>query len=187
MDKLASLLAGYVYKNDGLSAFSYETYKYSFLIFLETLAGILTGCLAAVWLNLKWEMVIFLLTFGSLRLYAGGFHCKTFAKCYMGSACIMVSALCVIKYLRIAFPVSFTILLISIVILTLFRPANNDNRPIQEDEAVYFKKKLLKMEAVVLLVYLVFIKMDKIHYGEAIALAAAIVSVLMLVGRWVKQ
>ena len=179
-------MAQHLYKGDGTDAFSYDTYRYTFLVLLESLAGLITGGFIAVLLDMKLEALLFLSVFFLLRSYAGGIHFKTFGKCYLGSMGIMTGVLCISKYFWIPVFVSTVIMILSISVLLIIKPADLENRSVEAIENIYFRRKLLQILVEVVLLYIIFAVMGRQQYAVLIAITTMVVVILVLLGRWIK-
>ena len=67
-----------------------EVYVYGMTLFLTTALGMLSIlALSAVFFGIA-DGVVFLLLFSCLRLYAGGYHCGTYAACFVVSNFVFV-------------------------------------------------------------------------------------------------
>lgn len=187
MEKLASILAEYVYRRNDPSTFSYETYKYCFLILLETALAVLTGGYIAVRLDMIAEAVVFLAVFFLLRSYGGGFHFKTFGGCYVGSACVMSGVLGMTKFWEITTPMTFMMLAISEAMIYFVRPMQDTDRMVEAEETVYYRKKLLQALAAVFILSIVLTVIGKTRYAQVVSITTAVVSTLVMIGKWNRE
>ncbi len=111
-----------------------ELYKYALKILEQWALNMIFVTLISVIMNMVKECLIMLLTFFCIRKFSGGFHCKSFLTCFLSSNTIIILFLAVIKYeifnqyvIKIAF-------VISVVIICLFSPIENKNKPLSRRE-----------------------------------------------------
>lgn len=183
MEKLASMLAGYMYRNSENSEISYDVYRYSFLLFLEMAAGSVTGAIMAVHMGVQAEALVFLGVFFLLRSYAGGLHLDTFLKCYFASTGILAGAFWLIKYWKAEFYISFLLILVFEGVLIVSNGCNSKNRAVSSEESVYFKKKLFWTLAITSLLYIVFAVAGYVRYSLAVSLAVSVSGILLILGK----
>ncbi len=183
MEKLASMLAEYMSRHNEGSAFSYDVYRYSFLLLLEMTAGGITGIIIAMYMGIPIEAIIFIGVFFLLRSYAGGLHLETFLKCYFASTGILFIAFWLIKHWKAEVYVSVLLMLLFGGILIASNGCNSKNRSVSSKESVYFKKKLFLTMTLTSCLYLVFVIMGYGRCSLAVSLAVTISGLLMVLGK----
>lgn len=183
MEKLASVLAEFMSRHNEGSEFSYDVYRYSFLLLLEMTAGGLTGIFMAMYMGVFVEAIIFIGVFFLLRSYAGGLHLETFLKCYLASTGILLIAFLLIKHWKAEFYLSFLLILLFGGILIVSNGCNSKNRSVSSEESVYFKKKLLWTMALTSCLYLVFAVIGYDRCSLAVSLAVTISGLLLVLGK----
>lgn len=92
--------------------------------------------------GLLWESIVFLVSFSSIRMYAGGYHCQKAIHCYIISSGIMIFVLTIIRITSALYilPISLLILLVSIPIILKLAPVGATNKPLDELEKQYYRK-----------------------------------------------
>lgn len=147
-------------------------------ITVNTVTALLIGYFLGMW----WHCIILLAAFIPLRSYAGGYHARGYISCYLESCVLLASALLFIKYfiyegtliVRI-----WQLFLVSVIIIFLFAPLADENKPISEKEAKVFKRRariiaMIEAAAVMGLTYF------QSTYSYAVMMAV-IISALVLV------
>ena len=93
--------------------------------------------------ELALESVVFLIAFSYVRTYAGGFHCQKVSNCYIMSTSIISLVLFIVRLTP-----ETCILILSIVILCMcipiiynLAPVETLNKPLEEAEQRYYRKK----------------------------------------------
>ena len=184
MEKLASVLAEYICDRSENPEFSYDVYRYSFLLLLEMAVGSITGILIAAYMAVLVEAAVFLAVFFLLRSYAGGLHCRTFSGCYFASTGILAGAFWLVKHWDAHPCVSLTLLLAFGGLLCLSNGCDSKNRPVSREESVYFKKKLHRTLAITGVLYLIVHILGYRQCALSVSLAVAASGLLMVIGKW---
>lgn len=182
-DRLKSGLVDNMVKSGVIQEEDAELYCYGF----DTLKAYL--CATAVTLGIGgimhsfWESIIFLIAFKTLRTTAGGYHASSYLRCFFSSGIVLILALGVIKYAKYI-PVWLIISLIVLNILTvfLFAPLPDDNKPINEKEQKYHKKKSRILNIVESVISLVLLPFQKTF---SVTILMACVTVTFLLVAWV--
>ena len=120
-----------------------DVYVYSFEIMLSTLQSFLALAVLAIVFGSVLETMIFLTGFVPLRLIAGGYHAKNHFRCFLILMFVYSAFLLVLFYLPLEFmlPVIVTSCLVSWVLVFLFAPSDDNNKPLTSEETVRFRKK----------------------------------------------
>lgn len=131
--------------------------------------------------------VTFVVLLMCLRRYAGGFHCKTAETCLLFSFLIYLLALLGYEFVQniptIACGISS---IISAVIVLIFAPVEDVNRPLDESEKIQYRQKAMIMLTVVLLIDMsaLLFGFDIVSYLSACSLTAnAVLIFLSKIGR----
>lgn len=128
-----------------------ELYEYSFLIMLEQVSIGLSIVLIALIFGVFFETVLYLVLFIPLRIYAGGYHAKTFSGCYIISVGMYLVYVILIKNIDISNKFMLISVLISYAIILLLAPVANPNKAMDIKEKKRFQTlvhRLLVVESV---------------------------------------
>lgn len=110
------------------------------------LLNICTALLIGVALNMLLEIVIYLICFLPLRIFAGGYHAKTQLRCYIMSSFTTVIILLGIQFLQQQESIwEFLSYIVSFGIIWIFAPVADANKPLLEKEQVIYQKKVRKV------------------------------------------
>ncbi|KAF5053177.1 regulator protein B [anaerobic digester metagenome] len=110
------------------------------------LLNICTALLIGVALNMLLEIVIYLICFLPLRIFAGGYHAKTQLRCYIMSSFTTVIILLGIQFLQQQESIwEFLSYFVSFGIIWRFAPVADGNKPLLEKEQVNYQKKVRKV------------------------------------------
>lgn len=77
-----------------------------------------------------------------LRSKAGGYHAKTRIGCYVFS-CSMITALCLLNRMVLPEFIHMVILVIANIIILVWAPVENENRPLEQVEINVFRKQVI--------------------------------------------
>lgn len=110
---------------------------------IEYLYGIGTMIALSMLFGLVFELVVFLGAFSYLRAYAGGYHCKTAFRCYLGSNGVVLSVLLAVRYTPSVYIswIMAGLLLLSIPTLILLAPMETPTKPLDEAERDHYRRK----------------------------------------------
>lgn len=95
-----------------------------------------------IYFNLIIESMVFMISYIYLRSYVGGFHLKSKVSCFATSVIINVFTLLVIKYNVLNNNGLYNIEIISTILILLFSPFENNNKPLSNNEKRILKKLL---------------------------------------------
>lgn len=120
-----------------------EVYEYSLELLLSTLLNFAAVIIIAVFARRILEAALFVFGFVPLRTIAGGYHAKNHFRCFM----ILLFTYSLFLLTVFLIPVNFilaatTILTISsILLIFLFSPVEDSNKPLSTSETKKFKRK----------------------------------------------
>lgn len=118
---------------------------------------------------------VFVAMYKTLRQYTGGFHCKTAEKCLAVSVLIYMP---IILLGSLSCPIVDAVMavaaLISSIILLVFSPIENENKPLDNGEKRKYKRIASIVTAIALLITIVtfLFSIKKIFYGVSWAISA---------------
>lgn len=159
-----------------------DLYLYGINQVLAIGANIVTTVLIGIGFGMVWESLFFLLMYIPLRTSAGGFHASTPLRCYVASSALIAMVLAVLRWLPFRFVSSLVGLLAGCVVVWLFAPVADQNRPFTSLEKSCFCRRsrgILLAEAVFAL-FFVFIGTEKI--AGCIILSVVVSGVMLLLG-----
>lgn len=106
-------------------------------------------------LNKALQAMLFIITFSFLRIYCGGYHCKTAITCEI--TFVLMTTLSII--LSDIFNVSFSLFLFALSVATLLIvcPVENENNPISPDKIAFYRTQIMKRILFILSIQLLFI------------------------------
>lgn len=119
-----------------------ELYEYSFLILLEQFSVWVSILCTAFIFGILWETVFYMVLFIPMRIYAGGYHARTFIFCYCISVGIFLAFAIIQHYITISRWFASIIILFSAVVMSLLAPMADSNKPISTLEESLFTSRI---------------------------------------------
>lgn len=193
LENIASCLTDHLYHHCSLDPAKKAIYKYGFQLSLSTVASMCSIVLLGAVLGNISSALLFLGIFFFLRLFTGGYHAPTYARCFLLTNTVYLAVYGLsqgLVHFRLFFflPV---IALASCVTIIILAPIQNKNHPMSE--ATYAKNRKVAIGLVILetslLVILYLWKFLHPHITVPIMslTAVAVMMLITLKGRRVKQ
>lgn len=183
LEALAYKIVSYQIHKGLLKEEDRNVYQYGYQMLMEYCINIAASMIIAVSFQACGIVLVFSLAYFLLRGYAGGYHAKTSAGCFLMSAVLLSAAVAAVRY---AGGINFNkwLLLAEAVMLPYVFckvPIPVKNKPITENEKARFGKRAKVLYGVELVIEIVFAGAGKTEYALAV-LAAHGVIFLMAVG-----
>lgn len=171
-------------------------YEYGMMLFLTTALGIVSVLLIAILFFNIWVGILYLFLFASLRVCAGGFHCKTYASCFFVSNFIFVIDMLFAGWLR-GLPffqeglVVASLVTFALIYIIWNAPVSNSCHPLTEKKRKKNRKKAIViaigMTVLIVCSLVLSMRIGVLCYVSSIATAVeCTIAILMLVEK-IKQ
>lgn len=131
-------------------------------------------------LDIVWQGLIFLLSFCSIRRYAGGYHADTQKKCSIISAVVVVLVFLCIKYWRVNHLIGILLQLSCYIVITILAPVDNKNRVLDSIERSKFRSNTIILSTI-FCVFSLFLYWNKCMYVFIPILMAYVVLAFSLI------
>lgn len=160
-------------------------YQYGIENGITILANIITSFLIGIFTKKLDLVLVFLLSFISLRIYAGGFHLEKKLTCYIYSNLILIVPLYGYEayYQLFSNIYAFILLCFIFLIITILSPVESRRRRYDSIEKKIFKKRSILILIVQSVIYLLLIQMGASRYAYIILVSLFIVAILLLIGK----
>lgn len=158
-------------------------YQYAYEVMLNLSVNIMIAILVAVAFKVPMQVAVFLISYIPLRSYCGGYHARTNGVCTIVSAILILLVCFVEKGLTgelaaIIVPMCFVV---SGLLIYKYAPVPDINKPLDEVEIVYYRKKsrlVWLIEAVIGAAFWYF----GLRAGVVIAISHVILSLMLVYG-----
>lgn len=127
-----------------------EIYIYSFQIILSTFV---TSSFILIWaflFNQVFYTLLFFIGFSLCRKFSGGYHANSQITCFLFTQIIFLSFLSVVSFFNVIQNKYLFILisLITTIIILIFAPIDNINKPLDNTEKIKFRKKSKRLSLI---------------------------------------
>lgn len=125
--------------------------------------------------------LIYIITYCSIRNYVGGYHCKTYLKCFCTTLILYSSMLLFDTYLKdIKFIIAYILMCVSTPIIIVFTPIDYDKDPISSETKKKYKKKSIILITIASVGFVLANIFHKVDISFAISWGVFMVFSLML-------
>lgn len=168
--------------NDIIKTEEMEAYTYGLELLIPKVILYAVILVISLITNTFLASVSFVVLLMFLRRYTGGFHCKTAETCLLFSLLIYLLALLGYEFVQyipnIACGISS---FVSAVIVFVFAPVEDVNRPLDKSEKVQYRQKAMIALSVILSLEMIalFFRFDTISYLSACSLTVNAVLILL--------
>ena len=160
-----------------------EIYLFGLIQGVIFLLNTFTALCIGMILNMLIEVIIYLVCFIPIRIFAGGYHAKTQVRCYIMSTVTTFVALRLIKFLQISNSIfEIVVLIISIIIIWNLSPSEDNNKPLTEEEYSIYKIKVRKLISIILGVLIFSFIINNQLILSSIQAAIFILSLVIIIG-----
>ena len=160
-----------------------ELYSFGFEQGIVLLYNLITMIAIGYIFNMLWESVIFMVAYGVLRPYAGGYHAKTQLRCYLFSALMMVAVLWIIKHVTWNRFICFIIMTVASAIILVLAPVEDKNKPLDQIEQAVFKKRTNIVLSILIGLTVLFWFSRLKQISICISVSLGMLSVMLILGR----
>lgn len=159
-----------------------EIYLYGVKQGLTILLNLITICAIGIVSKMLWQSILFMAAYIPLRSFAGGYHAKTPLRCYIYSIIMLILVSVGMKYLLFVDMVYYVILAISALIIFVLSPVEDKNKPLDKIEIKVYRKRLLLIMLIELIICVVFKALDINKLFISIVYALFVMSIVLLIG-----
>ena len=180
--RMAEWLAG----NGTIDTKDRELYVYGIEQGLMILLNLITVILIGFVLGMVWQSVVFMILYFPLRSFAGGFHSRTRLGCYITSVFLITGALISIKHLTLSIPVYIAVLFFVDLVLFLFAPVEDMNKPLDQKEIRIYRKRTRAIVLFEGIIFAVLLIADAPQAANCILFSCVTAAALVLLGKTIK-
>lgn len=144
MSKLLDLTLVFIMNNTKLDNDNSEIIRYGLEVLFIKIIFSMCSLLIAFSLHRFIECLFFLIVFSVIRTSAGGYHARTRIQCFVMSMLMIIINIGVINLVAHYISLYYILVpldLISVVAIWSLSPVDTENRPLDADEKIRFKKR----------------------------------------------
>lgn len=166
LEKLVKQSVNFFYKNNIISEEYIEVYEYGLELFITSVMEMLAVIFISIMVGEFIATAIFLVSFGILRIYVGGFHASTNLRCFFTLLLVYSVFLLLLRFadFSAASWTSFFASLLSEILVILFSPVDNANKRLDNTERKKFRKISIIIVSIETVVVFLLLATIKLHY-----------------------
>ena len=122
-----------------------EIYIYGFKEMVFVALNLITTIFIGLIFNKIFEVILFMITYIPIRVYAGGYHARTKLRCYIFSVLMLISVCYILKlYLLKDYLLIVILAIISSSIVLYLAPVEDENKLLDEIEIKVYTKRTIR-------------------------------------------
>ncbi len=138
-------------------------FEYGLLLFIEILLDLIGFIMVGLFFNCLWPLFLYLMTFGIVRMNAGGYHAKTFIGCFLS---ITGLALASIEIMNVYTGHDFTYFILGVIagaLIMMMAPLDTESKPLSKKHKQRCKKKTIYYTLGIMLMSFILYKVGYIE------------------------
>lgn len=189
LHKLAETLTDKLYQSCKLEEAKKPIYVYGFELTLSTASSMVSILIISACLSIFSSGVLFLVSFCSLRLFSGGYHAKTYGRCFIltnGVYLATIGCVFLVEKLLQHTALSFlgaALLIFSVITILTFAPMKNKHHPLSPKRYMRNRKIADTLSVVCLIAAAIVFGFGKEHDFIIISFTLAAVAVMMIISK----
>lgn len=128
-----------------ISRDEYEIYQYGLEQLLRNALMFVLVVIVGICLGALIEMLVILVSFMCLRMYAGGYHASTSLRCLLLTIFSMTAGLSAVRFIELDSKYIILILAVLGILCVGIIPVEAPNKPLDEIELLVYKRKTIKI------------------------------------------
>ena len=182
MKQVAAKIVTKMMKADLISKDECEFYNYGVQVILEKVVSYAIIFSLAVSINRLLEVLIFFVSFSTIRRYSGGIHCRTFASCLVISALVSFSGVVLLPFVKNNVLLYQGGVIMSMIIVVSIGSINNpyiDWSDCEYKKARRLSRMIAMFEALILLLLVVLHTPIRIRFFISYGIVVCAISMLL--------
>lgn len=183
IEKISTHILDFLDNESKLSEEEKDYYRYGIEITLSSVLSLCIVLIIGVVFHSVLDSLLFLLLFVPLRQYTGGFHAESYFFCNLSLAVIFSGLMLICNINAVLTYTYFWIIIAtaSLVIVIVFSPADNKNKPIKAEKIKYYKLKASFLAFVYGASGIMLIGIQN-HLGLMVIMSLSVIAILQVVG-----
>lgn len=187
LHKFAETLADKLYQSCKLEEARRPIYVYGFELTLSTASSMISILILSACLSVFSSAVLFLLFFCSLRLFSGGYHAKTYGRCFILTNGVYFATIgCVFLAEKLLQHTALSLLgavllIFSVVTVLILAPVKNNHHPLSPERYIRNRKIACTLSVVFLIAAAILFWLGREHDFVLISFTLTAVAVMMII------
>lgn len=156
--KIINSIMNQIKKYNDFDDIKLQEIKYGLETVYLTIVKTIVFIIIAILLSTIKELLLFMLLYGILRLTGFGVHAQKSIHCWISSITIFILIPILIKYVPTNIYILYTISIISIILLSIYAPADTPKRPLINKKKRIIYKVLTILVSILYFILIIFIK-----------------------------
>ena len=180
LDKIAETVVERLLRKNVIIKEDYEIYEFGIKQLIITIVNMITAIVIGIVTKELVQTIIFVLAFMIIRSNAGGYHATTPLKCYVLSTLTIFITLSAMKHIELDMFLLIIMLLCSSLVILILAPVDTENKPLDNLEHGYYRKKARIVWGIETLLAIVCVMVSFGTGAECIAYAQVVVSISLI-------
>lgn len=182
---LSKKIARYIDENNDTKGVPLEVYEYGLELVISTIFSCMF-ILSVAWIfGLIIEAVVYIMFFGFLRIWAGGYHASTHLKCCVTYAIFAFATIFLMRSFNFELSIQTIgvgiVCIISIYLVFRYAPVDTENKPLSKSEYdLYKRRSRIFVVSFSFSIFLVTLAIPTLTYYATIATGAVFVQSMTL-------
>lgn len=179
MNELAKKITDILYEHGYINFSQVDAYVYSFEITIASIVNLFLALISALYFQVFFEGVIYLITFAILRKNTGGFHFNNYILCIGIYWITCVISFAMLKEIHITENLKLLIILLCYIYILIVSPIENKNNPLSSNQIKYLTIKIRKI-IFFLFMLAIFLKAKSLYLTSILISAIQVCLLLMI-------
>lgn len=161
-----------------------EIYIYGFKEMVFVALNLITTIFIGLIFNKIFEVILFMITYIPIRVYAGGYHARTKLRCYIFSVLMLISVCYILKlYLLKDYLLIVILAIISSSIVLYLAPVEDENKLLDEIEIKVYTKRTIRNLVITLIALCITLIFNKINLSACICISLLYNTLMLIFGK----
>jgi accessory gene regulator B len=187
--KIADNLSNSLVSSGAISGSDVRVYSYAAELLLSSITGLVICVGIGILFGSPLGSVIFLVIYCPLRQFSGGYHAANHIACaaifcllFLGNTLVAHNVIAKITDSEGMLLILLIVAGLSVVVINLFSPVEDRNKPLDQNEVVKFKKKTRVLSIAAFILIIILVKLNFLEASYYACSAVLILSILLVMG-----
>lgn len=179
IEKLSNKLADWLISKEVINIEEKELYSYAAYSAVLFVSPIFIALAFGIYLNMIPQCLLIIMPLMLIRKFSGGFHAKSLRNCLICSILLFYLCIFLANHINSSIWV-ILITVIAIISITCFSPIENDNRKLDVEEKIKYKKIAVMMSFICLMISILMKLINMYEYHVCVSLGIILTAGLQI-------